>query len=46
MFTHEDKTDINDTKHSAKLAAAGKKRVKKYSNKKADKFRKSGVKRG
>lgn len=46
MFTHEDKKDLNDTSHGGKLAGKGKKRAKRYSNKKADKFRKAQTKRG
>lgn len=43
MITHEDKRDLNDTTHSGKLAAHGKKAAKKHTNRKTDKFQKAKV---
>lgn len=39
------KGEMTSTAHGGKLASRGKKRGKMYANKKADKFRKSQVKR-
>jgi hypothetical protein len=46
MNVHEDKTPMDSTKHGGKLAAKGKSGMKKFVNKKADRFRKSQAKRG
>ena len=39
-------TNLTATTHGSKIAATGRKRGKRYSNKKHDKFRKAQAKRG
>ena len=46
MNTHEDRLKIEDTARGGKLARSGRKQVRRYSNKKADRFKKAQAKRG
>jgi hypothetical protein len=46
MHVHEDKRAINETAKSGKIAREARKKTKRYSNRKWDKFKKARAKRG